>query len=255
MSKEIIDLLERILSFAAKRAEVHFQFAKEKEDDGAMFFTEDYKAYISILDDATTAIILLKQQPTVSDFREKVEIRLPISLPGSYEGMKSLCATLTDTVHEACDIIDLIETENKKLKEQPTANEFTKRVRSQLLDVALEVGGVKNMNELCKDLLEACDIIDQLQAKQPTVGEFTKDLRKLANSPLTRLKLKRWFTKSMEACDIIDTAEATKKGLLKVCEGLMEKADNGSADFDDPVPGSIYLKAKAAIAKAKKERE
>lgn len=39
--------------------------------------------------------------------------------------------------------------------------------------------------------------------------------------------------------------------LLEACEGLMEKADDGSADFDDPVPGSIYLKASAAIVKAK----
>ncbi len=41
--------------------------------------------------------------------------------------------------------------------------------------------------------------------------------------------------------------------LLEACEGLMEKADNGSANFDDPEPGSIYLIAKAAISKAKKE--
>lgn len=44
---------------------------------------------------------------------------------------------------------------------------------------------------------------------------------------------------------------AAAPDLLKACEGLMEKADNGSADFDDPMPGSIYLKAKAALAKAK----
>ena len=68
MSKEIIDLLERIVSFAAKRANVHFQFAKEKEDDGAMFFTEDYKAYVSILDDATTVLTLLKQQPPEGEY-------------------------------------------------------------------------------------------------------------------------------------------------------------------------------------------
>lgn len=40
-----------------------------------------------------------------------------------------------------------------------------------------------------------------------------------------------------------------RDALLDACKGLMEKADNGSADFDDPEPGSIYLKAKAAIAK------
>ena len=39
--------------------------------------------------------------------------------------------------------------------------------------------------------------------------------------------------------------------LLGICKELMEKADDGSAAFDDPVPGSIYLRAEAAIAKAK----
>ena len=41
--------------------------------------------------------------------------------------------------------------------------------------------------------------------------------------------------------------------LLKLCEEFMEKADDGSADFDDPEPGSIYLRAKAVITKANKQ--
>lgn len=36
--------------------------------------------------------------------------------------------------------------------------------------------------------------------------------------------------------------------LLALCKEFMEKADNGAADFDDPEPGSIFLRAKAAIA-------
>ena len=43
--------------------------------------------------------------------------------------------------------------------------------------------------------------------------------------------------------------------LLAVCKRFMEIADNGSAAFDDPEPGSIYLKAESAIAKADKAKE
>lgn len=50
----IEEYLERIISFAAKRAAVHFIQEKDSLiDDGGIIFTEDYKAYISILDDAT----------------------------------------------------------------------------------------------------------------------------------------------------------------------------------------------------------
>ena len=38
--------------------------------------------------------------------------------------------------------------------------------------------------------------------------------------------------------------------LVTVCKGLMEKADDGSASFDDPEPDSIYLRATKALAKA-----
>ena len=61
------------------------------------------------------ALALIKEQPPVGEFREIVEIRLPASLPGSYEGMKSLCATLTDTANEACDRLDASESSRKEL--------------------------------------------------------------------------------------------------------------------------------------------
>ncbi len=56
-----------------------------------------------------------------------------------------------------------------------------------------------------------------------------------------------------KACDRLETSEASRIELLNLCKEFMEKADNGSADFDDPEPGSIYLRAEAAIAKAEKE--
>ncbi len=42
---------------------------------------------------------------------------------------------------------------------------------------------------------------------------------------------------------------ASAPTLLNLCKEFMEMADNGSAAFDDPEPGSIYLRAEAAIAK------
>ena len=43
--------------------------------------------------------------------------------------------------------------------------------------------------------------------------------------------------------------------LLTACQDLLELADNGSAAFDDPEPGSPYLKAEAAIEKAQPGQE
>lgn len=38
--------------------------------------------------------------------------------------------------------------------------------------------------------------------------------------------------------------------LLKACKDLMKDADNGSARFDDPEPGGVYMRAFEAIDKA-----
>lgn len=111
---------------------------------------------------------------------------------------------------------------------------------------------------------EALDLL--LFGEHPLMGEFTKEIRQKVNCTakvdyLHLGEIANWAVISkdiLELCDRLDTAEARLKvlpDLLEACEGLMEKADNGSADFDDPVPGSIYLKAIAAISKAKKGKE
>lgn len=43
---------------------------------------------------------------------------------------------------------------------------------------------------------------------------------------------------------------AAAPDLYDACKELLELADNGSAAFDDPLPDSPYLKAKAALKKA-----
>lgn len=42
--------------------------------------------------------------------------------------------------------------------------------------------------------------------------------------------------------------EQQRDDLLNLCKEFMEIADDGSAAFDDPAPGSIFLRAKAVIA-------
>jgi len=109
---------------------------------------------------------------------------------------------------------------------------------------------------ICISCLTDCTDLKQ----QPPAGELKKEVdsffdKMSVNSTWPEmLKNVRQLVRYLkEALANLDRAEAINKDLLEACEGLMEKADNGSADFDDPVPGSIYLKAIAAIAKAKKE--
>ena len=64
-----------------------------------------------------------------------------------------------------------------------------------------------------------------------------------------RLVAKCW---RKDVAEILLNILNSQPDLLKLCEEFMEKADNGAADFDDPEPGSIYLRAEATIAKAKK---
>ena len=45
------------------------------------------------------------------------------------------------------------------------------------------------------------------------------------------------------------TLKQQRDDLLVLCKEFMEIADDGSARFDDPEPGSIYLRAEATIAK------
>lgn len=140
-SKEIRDLLERILSFAAKRAEVHFQFAKEKEVDGAMFFTEDYKAYVSILDDATTVLDLLKQQPIEGESTKKVRTILADLLHDGRPTGYILDAEEINEIRRVCDRLDRAKAENKdvwvvagRLKETI----FQELAKNRLLQASLD---------------------------------------------------------------------------------------------------------------------
>ena len=103
-------------------------------------------------------------------------------------------------------------------------------------------------------------IVDQalsLYKQQPTAtaGDFTKRIRTQPYDPKWKHTLIIQTEDRDELCDRLDRAEAINKDLLGLCEEFMVIADDGSARFDDPQPGSIYLRAEAVIAKAKDLRD
>ena len=53
--------------------------------------------------------------------------------------------------------------------------------------------------------------------------------------------------------ELIVLAVNSHDALVAACEGLVELADDGSASFDDPEPGGVYDRARAALALAKGE--
>lgn len=123
------------------------------------------------------------------------------------------------------------------LKQQPTKSEFTKKVRESVQDRESVISKITDIRILAIIgwIPQLCGRLDSAEAENIELKAADKTHLSAFNGLQERyLQL-----------------EARNKDLLAACEGLMEKADNGSADFDDPVPGSIYLKAKVAIAKAK----
>lgn len=116
-------------------------------------------------------------------------------------------------------------------------------------------------NTCCKMKVSDYVKIDQVLAllkQQPPEGEMTKEIRLNVSNweesllqdtkDIRVVEIIKWLK---AVCDRLDRAEASKADLLKICEEFMEIADDGSAAFDDPVPGSIFLRAEVVIAKAK----
>ena len=115
-----------------------------------------------------------------------------------------------------------------------------------------------------------CNYVNLQEAEQPTAGKpkckTCGGSKKIQRKEKQHCRLLLCADLTIPSCfrcpfyihekpcpDCLDRVESIKTDLLGLCEEFMEKADNGSADFDDPEPGSIYLRAEAIIAKAKKE--
>ena len=124
------------------------------------------------------------------------------------------------------------------LQEPPPASDFTKHCRSALDITADESVKTESYTDNLEAVLRiACDRLDKAEMR---IAVILRNRDSIYNQKCRNYKQ-------------IKQLEANLKDLLEACEGLMKKADNGSADFDDPHPGSIYLKAKDAIAKAKEK--
>ena len=109
-------------------------------------------------------------------------------------------------------------------KEQPQAGDFTTLTRKRCSGKTYDIPQ-SEVDWLFEQLSEACDIIDRLEASRERKDEY-------------------WIEREKQL-------EASRKELLTLCEEFMVISDDGSAKFDDPVPGSIYLRAEAAIEKHK----
>jgi len=139
------------------------------------------------------------------------------------------------------------------LKQQPKA-----------LDFAINCGAMGKGDDSCcgciywsvdgKLLCNECGTEYHLVEQQPP-GEWTKKLRNFIKLYENEVPRRAEITFLIEACDRLDRAESIKADLLAACKEFMLIADNGSAAFDDPLPDSPYLKAKAAIAKAEQVGE
>ncbi len=129
--------------------------------------------------------------------------------------------------------------------EQPPSGEFTKGLRQNVREFPDFPVHLRDLFE--KDILKACKIIDRSEAENKALRRpleafnFKVDGMLAVGNELIKKDLK------------IKNLESINKELLGVCEEFMERADDGSADFDDPAPGSIFIRASAIITKAKKE--
>jgi hypothetical protein len=138
--------------------------------------------------------------------------------------------------------------------------EEIERMRQEIIDLLEKIKNSRTVtgptDERLSVILELKEIASQaltLLKQQPTASEFTNRIRTEPYDPKWKHTVILRTEDRDGLCDRLDTAEAINKDLLELCEEFMEIADDGSARFDDPVLGSIYLRAPITIAKAKKE--
>lgn len=142
---------------------------------------------------------------------------------------------ITVNVTEAATYANELVRRWNAFEQQPTAGEMTTEIRN-----ALKTQTRLNRKQE-KKAIAICGRLDRAEAENRRLKKAIEDY---GNNPAGF---------DWAVLEKIETQESINKDLLGLCEEFMKKADNGAADFDDPEPGSIYLRASAAIAKAKKE--
>ena len=154
MSKEIIDLLEKI--------------KRPQEDE----LCPDWWIKENILDFIDHALTLLKQQPTAGDFTEKfnriIEEAKSMFVISQAMAKNSFDSTLQIPVEGETDNPNPLP--DHEYPQQPTAGDFTKRLRSF---VKLYEKEIPRRAEITF-LEEACDIIDKAEAINKDLLEACK---------------------------------------------------------------------------------
>ena len=130
-------------------------------------------------------------------------------------------------IHQAADRLDAwwkyIGELKEQIKQQPTAGEFTKKIRAKY-DLVFEQRGYKKCR---KDMLELCDRLDA----ETKIAQKSLEACTLANIENIKLQAR------------LDRTEAINKKLLETCIKAFEESHNPK----------VEKVLEAAIAKAKKE--
>lgn len=117
--------------------------------------------YIVDKDKFDKALQLLSASPWIEEFLNEGLKFDASKYKEIIDGDKPKCETCGDTGYQK-DGVE-VGLPCRDCPEQEKAEEFVKRVRSKLLDVALEVGGTENMAEPFQHLKIACEYIEQLE--------------------------------------------------------------------------------------------
>jgi len=109
--------------------------------------------------------------------------------------------------------------------QQPPAGEFTKAIRSKLLDVALYCGGVDSTAEPFQDLRDLCDRLDRAEAENIELKAADKTHLSAFNGLQERyLQLEDINADLLEACEYAVTAIGIGWNMRKVLNAAISKA-------------------------------
>ena len=112
----------------------------------------------------------------------------------------------------------------------------------------------------CDVACEDCCLSEAIDTLEPAIALAGKDLEvEVEQLQAENVKFRKCLDAEWDEVAVekiltdVEQLQAESDARLKIIEGLMELANDGSASFDDPEPGSPYFKARAIIELAEKE--
>lgn len=130
-------------------------------------------------------------------------------------------------------------------KAEPTeVEEFDRKIRSKLFDVAFDVGGVDKMSEPFKDLLAALDLLSALEAEN-------KELKK-RSSNRQKDKLEHKYEHTKASVKNLETVCANYKEQIRDLEGRLEKARKAIKELVDWTRETSMVWLKQKVRKSAK---